>query len=111
MTLSTDVAHVDKLLKNLRDVPVNTEGASDSVLAPIYAHLMEVTPNSSDGVLHWFCYRAGQLTIHAATFLIRLFAYNSPRVDAWKEKFEACLGGCCDCVKGLEEVKLSSKAT
>lgn len=111
MTLSTDVAHVDKLLQDLRDVPVNTEGASDSFLGPIYTYLMKVTPNRSDGVLHWFCDRAGQLTIHAATFLIRLFAYNSPRVDAWKEKFEACLGSCSDCVKGLEEAKLSSKAT
>lgn len=107
----TVAAHVEKLLVNLRDVPVNTEGASDSFLGPIFSYLMNVTPNSSDGVLHWFCDDAGQLTIDAATFLIRLFAYNSPRVDAWKMKFEICLGGCSNCVKGLEEVKLSSKDT
>jgi senataxin len=111
MTSTVDVAHVEKLLQNLRDVPVNTEGASDSFLGPIFTYLMKVPPNPLDGVLHWFCDRAGQLTIDAATFLIRLFAYSSPRVDVWKEKFEACLGSCCDCVKGLEEAKRSSRDT
>lgn len=111
MTSTAEAAHVEKLLTNLRDVPVNTEGASDSFLGPIFTYLMKVPPDPSDGILHWFCERAGQLTIAAATFLIRLFAYNSPRVNAWKKKFEECLGGCCDCVKGLEEAKLSSKDT
>jgi senataxin len=111
MTSTVDAAHVEKLLTSLRDVPVNTEGASDSFLGPIFAYLMKVTPDPSDGILHWFCDRAGQLTIDAATFLIRLFAYNSPRVDVWKENFKVCLGGCCDCVKGLEAAKVSSKTT
>jgi senataxin len=111
MTSSADAAHVEKLLTNLRDVPVNTEGASDSFLGPIFTYLMKISPNPSDGTLHWFCDRASQLTIEAATFLIRLFAYNSPRVDTWKEKFESCLGGCCNCVRGLEEAKVSSKST
>lgn len=111
MTSTVDAPHVETLLANLRDVPVNTEAGSDSFLAPIFTYLMAVSPNRSDGVLHWFCDRAGQLTIDAATFLLRLFAYNSPQVDVWKKKLEFCLGGCCNCIKGLEEVKVSSKDT
>jgi senataxin len=111
MTSTAGTVHVEKLLAKLHDVPVNTEGASDSFLGPIFTYLMAVPPNRSDGILHWFCSQASQLTVDAATFLIRLFAYNSPRVDVWKEKFELCLGGCCDCVKGLEEAKVSSKDT
>lgn len=111
MTSTVDAAHVEKLLANLRDVPANTEAGSDSFLAPIFTYLMAIPPNRSDGVLHWFCDQADQLTINAATFLIRLFAYNSPRVDAWKKKLESCLEGCCGCIKGLEEVKVSSKDT
>src|ERR1700676_1003653 len=99
-TIDATATHVEKLLTRLRDVPVNTEGASDSFLGPIFAYLMKIEPDPLDGVLHWFCSRAGQLTVDAATFLIRLFAYNSPRVDAWKGRFEACLGDCCACVKG-----------
>lgn len=108
-TVTVNALHVEKLLADLRDVPVNT--GSDSCLAPIYSYLMAISPNTSDGVLHWFCARADQITIDAATFLIRLYAYNSPLVDNWKKRLEFCLGGCCDCIRGLEEVKVSSRDT
>lgn len=111
MTSPVDPARVKDLLARVRDVPVNTQGASDSLLATIYTYLMHVKPDPKDGTLHWFCPRADDLTINAATFLIRLFAYNSRQVELWKQKFDTCMSGCCDCVRGLEEAKVTSKAT
>lgn len=111
MTSIVDTAHVEKLLTNLRDSPVNTEGANDDFLGPIFAYLIKIPANPLDGLIHWFCDHANQLTIEAATFLIRLFAYDSPRVDNWKGKLWSCLEGCSGCVRGLENAKLSSKDT
>lgn len=108
----TDILHVEKILAQLRDVPVDTGGASDSYLGPIFSYLMKITSNDhSSDVPHWFCSRANQTTVEAATFLIRLFAYDSPRVTQWKNTFEKCIGGCCECLQVLEEVKISSRAT
>lgn len=111
MTSTADPARVKVLLASVRDVPVNTQGASDSLLATIYNYLMHVKSDSNDGTLHWFCPRADDLTINAATFLLRLFAYNSRQVELWKERFTTCMSGCCDCVRGLEEAKVTSKDT
>ncbi|EGN98396.1 hypothetical protein SERLA73DRAFT_109860 [Serpula lacrymans var. lacrymans S7.3] len=107
----TEVSKVKTLLATLRDTPVNTTDGSDSLLAPIFVYLMKVQASPNDKTLHWFCDRADQLTIDAATFLIRLFAYNSVRVDEWKKKFQVCLEGCSKCVKGFGEVKVSSRHT
>ncbi|KAJ7109726.1 SEN1 N terminal-domain-containing protein [Mycena crocata] len=102
---------VDEQLATLRDSPVNNAGASDAVLASIFTYLMSVPPNASDGRLHWFCARTVSTTVAAATFLIRLFAYNSPLVEEWRTKFQACLNACSRCVQGLEEAKATSKNT
>jgi senataxin len=108
--MSVSHGDVQTLLKTLRDAPVNTEGALDATLAPVYDHLMRV-PSTSDGCFHWFCELAEPDTVEAATFLIRLFAYNSPRVDEWKKRFEKCVTGCLLCVRGLGELKESSRNT
>ncbi|KAF9242609.1 SEN1 N terminal-domain-containing protein [Melanogaster broomeanus] len=113
MTTASDV-DLDKvkgLLARLRDTPVNTVDGSDDILAPIFGYLMQVPSNSTDKCYHWFCSRADQLTVEAATFLLRLFAYNSPRVDEWKSRLGGCLAGCCACVKAFGEVKVSSRST
>ncbi|KAI6122505.1 SEN1 N terminal-domain-containing protein [Pisolithus croceorrhizus] len=66
---------------------------------------------ASDKCYHWFCSRADPLTVEAATFLLRLFAYDSPQVEKWKVKLRTCLAGCSECVKVLGEVKVSSRPT
>ncbi|OAX44312.1 hypothetical protein K503DRAFT_861544 [Rhizopogon vinicolor AM-OR11-026] len=111
MTSNVELSKVKTLLTSVRDIPVNTADATDDVLGPIYTYLMKVPPSASDNTYHWFCSRADQLTIDAATFLLRLFAYDSPRVDDWKRKLKACLSGCCHCIKGFGEVKTSSRKT
>ena len=100
---------IEELLVNLRDAPVDTEGDA-TVLAPVHGFLMNV-PQSPGGGFHWFCDKADAVTVSAATFLIRLFAYSSTLVDAWKERFERCLNGCSDCVKGFGEAKFTSAST
>lgn len=99
---------VHKLLEDLRDVPVDTEHISAVVLQKVYQYLMEV-PSGSDNVLHWFCPRATPDTVEAASFLIRMFAYD--RVDEWRKRFYSCMSGCSECVKGLQRAKVTSKKT
>lgn len=100
--------NIHKLLENLRDVPVDTEHVSGDILATLYNHLMNV-PSASDNVLHWFCHRATRDTVETATFLIRMFAYES--VDRWREKYHSCASQCPDCVQELERVKVTSRDT
>ncbi|GLB38538.1 putative SEN1 N terminal [Lyophyllum shimeji] len=101
-------ANVRQLLATLRDVPVDTVNMSTSILKTIYDHLMNV-PSGSDNVLHWFCHRAASDTAEAATFLIRMFAYQS--VDQWRAKFQSCMSRCVDCVQWLERAKVTSRST
>lgn len=111
MTTTSDVDKVKTLLVKLRDTPVNSADGSDDVLAPVFGYLMKAPSNSSDKCYHWFCPRADQVTVAAATFLLRLFAYNSPRVEEWKARLIGCLAGCCACVKALSEAKRTSRST
>ncbi|KAG2155818.1 SEN1 N terminal-domain-containing protein [Suillus bovinus] len=111
MTSDGEISKVKTLLTSVRDAPVDTVDGTEDILQPIYAYLMNIPPFSSDNTYHWFCSRANELTIGAATFLLRLFAYESPRVDDWKRRLKSCLSGCCQCIKGFGEVKASSRTT
>lgn len=103
--------NVQKLLKSLHDTPIDNAGASDEVLGRVYAYLMDVPPSVMDRKLHWFCERADTTTVAAASFLLRLYAYDSPQVDAWKTKLNSCLQGCCGCVRSMERIKVDSRHT
>lgn len=111
MTTTSDVDKVKALLVKLRDTPVNSAEGSDDVLAPVFNYLMKVPADNIDKRYHWFCARAHQATVGAATFLLRLFAYGSPKVAEWKARLIGCLAGCCACVKAFGEVKLTSRST
>lgn len=100
--------HVERLLLSLRERPKDAE-ISDSILQDVYLYLMNVTLSKDD--VHWFCDKAGDTTIEAATFLIRLFAYDSGEVSRWKERLHRCLSTCLPCVQGLEYRKILSRET
>ena len=104
-----DVQAVRKTIKQLRDVPANTTGAGQDVLLLISDYLVELGPK--DGPVHWFCPKATQLTIDCATFLLRLHAYESNSIQTWRNLLTRCLRGCCDCVRGLAEAKVTSRHT
>lgn len=104
-----DLDKVKTTLDILRDNPADTSAAGRDVLALITDFLLK--PLSSDAPVHWFCERADKPTIDAATFLLRLHAYNSDVVNSWRQHLTRCLKGCCGCVKGLSEAKTSSKHT
>ncbi|KAG1848713.1 SEN1 N terminal-domain-containing protein [Suillus subalutaceus] len=74
MTSDVKLSKVKTLLTSVRDTPVNTADGADDILQPIFSYLMDIPPSASDNTYHWFCSRADQLTIGAATFLLRLFA-------------------------------------
>ena len=101
---------VETLLTTLRDKPVNSEQLDDGVLGEVYSYLMDI-PSTSSGDLHWFCEKADIITVDAATFLLRLFAYDSDPVDVWKERLQQCLTCCSSCVGGLETAKVVSQTT
>ncbi|KAH9042137.1 SEN1 N terminal-domain-containing protein [Lactarius pseudohatsudake] len=54
----------------------------------IFDYLFKVPAALSDGVYHWFCQRADSVTQEAAIFLIRLFAYDSQRVNDWRARMK-----------------------
>ncbi|KAF8798795.1 hypothetical protein BYT27DRAFT_6878132 [Phlegmacium glaucopus] len=101
---------IEKLLATLRDEPVNSEQLDDGVLGEVYSYLMDI-PSTSSGDLHWFCEKVNIITIDAATFLLRLFAYNSDPVEVWKKRLQQCLTCCSSCVGGLETAKVVSQTT
>ncbi|TFY66727.1 hypothetical protein EVG20_g4365 [Dentipellis fragilis] len=108
---ANDLLRLKKLLNDLRDQPVDSSAATDEIISPIYNYVMKVPARPADGVVHWFCEYADDLTVQAATFLLRLFAYNSERVDLWKQKMQSMMGACCACIRGLQEAKWNSRET
>ncbi|KAA1469989.1 hypothetical protein DENSPDRAFT_797113 [Dentipellis sp. KUC8613] len=108
---ANDLARLKKLLSDLRDQPVDSSSATDEIISPIYNYAMKVQARPADGGVHWFCELADDLTVQAATFLLRLFAYNSERVDLWKQKMQTMMDACCGCVRGLQEAKWNSRET
>jgi senataxin len=106
-----DAKQIQTLLERLRQEPVGSEGSTDSVLRVVFDYLFKVPADSSDDLGHWFCQRADSVTREAATFLIRLFAYDSQRVNDWRARMKKLIFSCCDCVRGLQDAKRTSQET
>ncbi|KAG9227572.1 hypothetical protein CCMSSC00406_0000782 [Pleurotus cornucopiae] len=106
---SVDLRAVRERLNTFRDTPVDNNGCSDVDLQLIYKYLIE--HEATQDAPHWFCEQASPLTIDAATFLLRLRAYDSESVLVWLNKLKECLLGCAGCVKGLEEAKVTARDT
>ncbi|KAL6302769.1 SEN1 N terminal-domain-containing protein [Sparassis latifolia] len=109
---SPDNEKVKAEVTKLRDNPTNLP--SEAVLALVCNYLIgppQRPPEPRNVFEHWFCSRADDLTVQVATFLIRLHAYHSARVEVWRQQLRACLAQCCDCVRGLQEKKVSSRHT
>ncbi|KAF7288567.1 hypothetical protein HMN09_01385800 [Mycena chlorophos] len=109
VSMGHDIKQVNETLAHLRDYPVDTAATSDSQLSLLYTYLRDVPAKA--GRTHWFCHRAESTTIEAATFLLRLHAYNSSTVLEWRAKLQGCLKGCVDCVAGLQQAKVASRRT
>ena len=106
---------VKKRLLELRDQPVAI--ASDDILRLVSTYLLGGLrkPDNLDNVSpkfeHWLCSQAEDLAREAATFLIRLHAYNSSSVDIWRAQLKRVLSRCCYCVRGLHEAEIMSRHT
>lgn len=107
----SDPRDIDKLLAKLRDDPLDTNDETERALLPIFQYLMSIPAHASDGLFHWFCEKADPIALEAATFLLRLFAYDSGGVEKWKQRLQLVLKGCCDCVRGGQLAKLTSEQT
>jgi senataxin len=105
---ASNIDHVKHLLVSLRERPQDVE-ISDNILKDVYLYLMNMT--FLKGEVHWFCDKADTTTIEAATFLIRLFAYDSEEVKRWKERLHKCVTTCVPCAQGLEQKKILSRQT
>ncbi|KAF5385735.1 hypothetical protein D9757_005459 [Collybiopsis confluens] len=100
---------VRDLLKTFYDEPRDSTNVQESDLDAIYTYLQRSSVAKSK--LHWFCPSAEASVVEAATFLLRLYAYNSPKVEIWKEWLNKCLDNCGDCVLGFERAKIGSRKT
>ncbi|KAI0304428.1 SEN1 N terminal-domain-containing protein [Multifurca ochricompacta] len=108
---ANDTKQVQVLLERLRKEPVGSEGSTDNIMKVVFEYLFKVPADPSDGVYHWFCQRADNVTQEAAAFLLRLFAYDSQRVDDWRTRMKSLMSSCCDCVRELQEAKRTSQET
>lgn len=108
--LNHDKEQIVEDLRRLREIPASTQDLNQQVLRRIFDYLVQDSLPANT-TLHWFCSRADSLTCEAATFLLRLHAYNSPQVVKWRRQLQSCLAGCSECVQGFQEVKVSSKNT
>ncbi|KAI0785263.1 SEN1 N terminal-domain-containing protein [Abortiporus biennis] len=109
-TQPSNVEEVRAKLASLRDTPAGTQDTSEAILALLYKFLIK-NDTVDEKTTHWFCSKADPLIVEAATFLIRLHAYNSKRVLVWRDHLKDCLTNCPDCVRGLQEAKVSSRYT
>ncbi|KAI0031389.1 SEN1 N terminal-domain-containing protein [Vararia minispora EC-137] len=94
-------------LIGLRDFPV--EDPDPKLMVKLFDWTMGL-PTTADR-LHWYCHRADETLVMAATYLIRLFAYDGSKKVQWLERLEIILRGCCDCVRGLQAAKWNARQT
>ena len=105
---SSDIDLLRARLAHYRDHPTHTTGVLDEDLTAFHQHLLKQDSASNAGI-HWFCSNADAVTKEAATFLLRLHVYNNgERVTEWRKLLHKCLKGCSECVRGLQENRLSS---
>ena len=106
---------VKKKLAELRDTPQTLVGDEDLRLTSTYLlGSLKKPENGAEPPLvhdHWFCSQAHEVTREAATFLIRLHAYNSSSVDIWRSQLKRVITRCCYCVRGLHEAEIMSRHT
>lgn len=99
------VSNLEELLEALRIVPADSNAVGDEILAAMYGHLLQKNPRPT-GDVHWFCEKADSVTKEAAAFSLRLFAYNSDRVDQWKMVLHDCVSCCAHCGAAFENGKI-----
>ena len=106
---------VKKKLAELRDAPVAL--VPDEVLRLLSTYLLGSLSTPANPATftptrqHWFCSQASEVTREAATFLIRLHAYNSNSVEVWRLHLKRVLSTCGYCVRGLHEAEAMSRHT
>ncbi|KAI0648078.1 SEN1 N terminal-domain-containing protein [Trametes meyenii] len=112
-TLNRD--EVKKRLNELRDAPQTQVGDEDLRLTSTYLLGSLRRPDNLSSVNlafdHWFCSKADEITREAATFLIRLHAYNSSSVELWRWQLKCVISRCCNCISGLYEAEVTSRHT
>lgn len=107
--MAAEETSIGTLLAELRvSPPSNTD--LDPILSRLTSYLLSL-PASPSGELHWFCDKASETTREAATFLLRLHAYDSEEVKRWKEMGWGVVVGCYKCAGGHEEAKRRSRTT
>ncbi|KAI0670809.1 SEN1 N terminal-domain-containing protein [Trametes maxima] len=106
---------VKKRLAELRDAPRTQVGDEDLRLTSTYLLGSLRRPDNPSTVAlafdHWFCSKADEVTREAATFLIRLHAYNSSSVELWRWQLKRVITRCCNCISGLYEAEMMSRYT
>ncbi|KAI5896492.1 uncharacterized protein SCHCODRAFT_01200004 [Schizophyllum commune H4-8] len=100
---------IANLLADVRAEPAKYNKPSDTVLGAIFGLVVKTGP-SEPSQIHWFCSQASETLSEAATFLIRLFAYNSPLVETWKAQYSLCVNECVQCALGVEIAKTRARS-
>jgi senataxin len=111
MAPPADVIKKAKLkLQQFRDHPPGSADVSDADLTLLVTVLIQ-DDVSKDDIPHWFCSKAHPVAVDAATFLFRLHAYQSPRVEKWRTQLRRCITNCAKCVQQFQEAKTTARHT
>ncbi|KAL1748411.1 SEN1 N terminal-domain-containing protein [Schizophyllum fasciatum] len=100
---------IANILADVRADPAKYNKPSETILGAIYGYVVKTGPPELSHI-HWFCSSASETLREAATFLIRLFAYNSPLVETWKSQYCSCVNECAHCALGVEVAKTRARS-
>lgn len=103
----SDTALLEKLKRFRNDPSAARPADADALMSQCFTLLSTAKSLHQ----HWFCGEASESLREAATFLIRLHAYDSSAVPAWKEQCAKVIHGCCACNSSYQDAKFISRTT
>lgn len=103
----SDATLLAKLKRFRYDPSAASPDDTDALMSESFKLLSTLKSNQQ----HWFCHEAPESTREAATFLIRLHAYDSSAVPSWKAQCAKVIHGCCACSLAYQDAKIISRTT
>ncbi|KAH7102537.1 SEN1 N terminal-domain-containing protein [Auriculariales sp. MPI-PUGE-AT-0066] len=97
-------------LEQLRDNPVGLQGIKEDTLHAVLDFVLRT--DKIDGRYHLFCNLAKPVWVEAATFILRIYAYqDSSDVKRLRARFAQVLSECRACVQAFQARKWTSRRT
>lgn len=104
---TSEDAALATLLGKLKNTPVGSD-LKERDLQAVYDYLITKDPQPE----HWFCEAAPYTLVpEAASFALRLHAYNGEQAKKWKTALAKIVSVCSACARGMEDRLLDCQVT